>query len=79
MSKDLPGFSAGPKFWQSLTPEEEQQVCDNDFVLTGKLAERMWRMGEMQGEPPERLIVLVNVADVERLIREEKKEKRRRR
>ena len=77
MSDDPPGFSGGPKFWQSLSPAEVELIFKDEGILRGELAERMWRMCEMQGPCPPALVVLVNARDVERLIRKEKKERRK--
>jgi hypothetical protein len=77
MNDEPLGISGGPKFWQSLSEAEVDQIFKDEGVLTGELATRMWRMCEMQGPCPPALVVMVNARDVERLIRKEKKQRRK--
>jgi hypothetical protein len=52
-----------------LTPEVWQGLIDNNGYLTGEALVTLWRRMEMQGEPPERMMIQVLRADVDKLIR----------
>jgi hypothetical protein len=74
--KEPLSISAGQKFWRTVTAEEFSEICDNGGYLTGVLAERMWRMCDMQGPCPPRLEVLIHKPSLDKLLRKLRKEKR---
>lgn len=55
-----PPILLGIEFWRSLSFKEAEAIFDNGGILTGEIAERAWRMCDMQGPAPERLEVYLN-------------------
>lgn len=61
-------------FWDDVTPEEIGEICENDSCLTPRLKARLYRMLDMQNPPEGEIQIMVSSADVERLVREAKRE-----
>lgn len=65
-----------PQFWDSLSAAERHELFETSR-LTGAVLERFLRMAEYQGEPPAFIEIQVSRRDAERLVRELKKQRRR--
>ena len=71
-TKVWPGHGGRDPFWSTVTAEEFSQIVDNDSCLTGELLDRFCRINDIQDRPA-RLQILINIDDVERLIRKDKR------
>lgn len=54
-SSDHLQLAITPKFWRSLSVAEVKEIIESGGVLEGAMAERAWRICEMQGPPPARI------------------------
>jgi hypothetical protein len=59
-----------------LSEAERHEVFETSR-LTGEPLARLWRMSDMQGPPPESILIEVRRSDIDRLIRELKRERRK--
>ena len=59
-----------------LTPEVIHEICENDSRLTGEALLKVWRRMEMQGDPPAYLRIEVRRSDIDRLVRDLKRDEK---
>lgn len=58
-------------FWRVISLKEfERLVFEQDGWLNAEQCARLWRMEDRQGEPPQRLQVLLDRKQVEKLAKE---------
>jgi hypothetical protein len=73
----IEAFKLDPKLLGDiLTPEVFHEIIENDSCLTGEALLKVWRRMEMQGDPPASLRIEVRRSDVDRLVREIKREQK---
>jgi hypothetical protein len=64
-----PDFAVPAEFFATLTEAERMELA-RTWRLTGALCERLWRMSEFQGPPPDAVDLLTKRSDLERFLRE---------
>jgi hypothetical protein len=65
-------FTIPPAFWKSLSTEEFRQICETS-ELSAEQCAKVWRMLDLQGEPPDGAGVMVNSADLMKVFPEIKR------
>jgi hypothetical protein len=71
-------LSPNTPWGRSVTAAEFSQMCQTGR-LEGALLERYWRMNDFQGPMPAAIEIMVRKSDVERVVRELKRERKGRR
>jgi hypothetical protein len=71
----IPPTKTNVAFWDSMTPEETEELFTTG-ELRGAALERFWRLNDFQGPVPAAIRIEVPKSDVDRLIRELKRERR---
>jgi hypothetical protein len=65
------------RFFQTMSMDDIQALLfERNGVLNAQECQRLWRMCDYQGEPPQTLQALFNKADILRLLRPKKRSKR---
>jgi hypothetical protein len=59
-----------PNFWKTMPRKDAVEAMQTGFLNKTQSA-RLWRMLDRQGEPPEKLEILVSKEDVDRMIESE--------
>jgi hypothetical protein len=57
--KKEPMIEIPAKFWGEISQAEWLEVCTTS-MLNAEMCRRLWRMTDRQGEPPEKVQVLIN-------------------
>lgn len=59
--------SVPPRFWQSLSREEVYEIIETGY-LNRDQRQRLWRMMDLNGEPPDELKLFINSEDMDAFI-----------
>jgi hypothetical protein len=63
-----------PEFWQTISAEELTRIAyEQDSCLNADQCRRLWRLTGRKTEPPTRMLVELNMADVQRIWPQPKK------
>jgi hypothetical protein len=57
----LSGPMSTPRFWQSVSEAEFDEICKTS-CLNAELCARLWRFLDRQGPPPKRLMILIQTS-----------------